>query len=200
MKLLKQILIWIVLGAAFGTFTGILSRKLGYGGLTGGVLAGVIAAPSVTFFVLLGGYWDDLIRWTVAGMVLGAALIALLGGITKTTAETVGLALNLTSNRILSGAVFGAIFMTWLGAGWSVFRGETTGLIGLLGSVIAGAFAGAFVLIIGRMLGDLVGGKALAVTFLDSIHVWRLEETLAGIPVGIISGVVAARFLLRQNV
>ena len=71
MKQLGRLILWVILGALFGTAIGVLSRRLGNGDLSGGALAGLIMAPIVVMFLLLADYLDELFFWAIAGALFG---------------------------------------------------------------------------------------------------------------------------------
>lgn len=191
MKYLGKFILWVILGALFGTAIGILARRLGFADFGGGALAGMMAGPIVIMFLLLADFLDELLFWALGGALLGAISLALFGMIGNRTVGSTGFSMQ----DVIAGAPIGAVLSTWLGAGTAIFKRGTTGVIGLLLSVIAGGFLGVAV----WLLGDLIGGELYTLSFLGGSYQWRLGEAIAGIPIAILTGVVTTRVIFPQD-
>jgi hypothetical protein len=194
MRQIVRVVVWGLLGALFGIAVGILSRQLGYGDPVGGILAGAMVAPAIVMIYILGGYWGDLMYWTFGGAVLGALTLAVIAYLGQRSFQAIGLESYLTMRRVMNGAMVGAVVLTWFGIGWSIFRGDARGIISLLLSIILGAFIGALVWVVG----DVIGGRLYTVRIAGVVNTWRLGEMLAGVPVGILGGVLITRYLYQN--
>jgi len=193
MKGIGKLLVWSILGVVFGTAVGIVRRNLPFGGVTDALFAGMIAAPSMVMVLLLMDYIRELVGWAIGGFVIGAALLYVVANFTE---DTVGVEVDSVVRRTLYGGIIGAVAMTWLGAGWSVFRGSNSGIIVLLFALIIGAFFGVLV----HSLGQSIGGKGYSFELLGAFIAWRLGESVAGIPIGILSGAVVTQYLFPSEV
>jgi len=195
MKGLVKVWLWSVLGVLFGTAVGILRRKLPFGGATDAIFSGMIAAPLLVMFLLLTDYLRELVGWAIGGFIVGALFLAIVGNYAQETVEVVGVEANITMRRALNGGLVGAMVMTWFGAGWSIFRGKNNGIVGLLLSLILGAFCGLLVWFVGQS----IGGQVQTIMFLGSPSSWRLGESAAGIPLGILGGVASTQYMFPQQ-
>ncbi|MBN1316425.1 MAG: hypothetical protein JXA42_13200 [Anaerolineales bacterium] len=190
-KYWRKIALWIVMGCAFGTFTGIIARRISLDSLTGGMLAGMVAAPILVILLLLINNWDKLIIWAIAGAIAGAASLSLMTYITNYALKPLDFKITLTTGGTLDRALIGAAITTWFAAGGSMFKKGTSGIIGFLVSAIFGAPLGACV----WKLGDIIGGSLSTFTFLGQVSVWAWGETLMGAPIGILAGYITTRYL-----
>jgi hypothetical protein len=195
MRQILRIVVWGLLGALFGIGVGILSRRLGYGDPVGGILTGAMVAPAIVMIFILGGYWGDLMYWTFGGAVLGAIVFVLIAYFGQRSLGGFTLDTYVTPRRVMNGAIVGAVILTWFGIGWSIFRGDARGIISLLISIIAGAFVGTLVWVVG----DAIGGQLFRVQVAGATYVWRLGEMIAGVPVGIFGGALVYQFLYQSR-
>lgn len=195
MRQIINFVVWALLGALFGIAVGVLSRRFGYGDPVGGILTGAMVAPAIVMIFILGGYWGDLMYWTFGGAVLGALSFAVIAYFGQRSLQVVGLESYVTQRRVISGAIVGAVVLTWFGIGWSIFRGDARGIISLLISIIFGAFIGALVWVVG----DAIGGELYSVRLAGVVSSWRFGEMIAGVPVGILGGALTSHFLYHNH-
>ena len=186
---------WLILGAVYGTAVGVFSRRLGLFELTGGLLGGMIAAPLMVMMLLLIDYWRQLVIWAVYGAIVGAAGFIIIWFVADQALGHYLLTGDLTTGRVISGALVGAATGTWIGAGTAVFQRGTLGLIGMLSALIAGAFLGAVV----WMVGNAIGGRAVIVEIGSYVAMWKLGETVAGIPLGVVVGIATTQVLFKHR-
>ena len=195
MRKIVRFVVWALLGALFGIAVGVLSRRFGYGDPVGGILTGAMVAPAIVMIFILGGYWGDLMYWTFGGAVLGALTFVVIAYLGQRSVQGFTLDTYVTSRRVLNGAIVGAVVLTWFGIGWSIFRGDARGIISLLISIIAGAFVGTLVWVVG----DAIGGRYFEVQIARMSLTWRLGEMIAGVPVGILGGALTYQFLYQNH-
>lgn len=195
MRYLGRFILWVVLGAFFGTAIGVIARRLGYPDLGGGALAGLIGAPVVVMILLLVDHLDELIFWSVGGAIFGALTLSLMASLGNRAVQNTSLLTGFAAENLILGASAGAVLATWMGAAGAVFNRGATGFIGLLLSVVAGGFLGAAV----WWLGDLIGGwleyGTRTVRFLGLNHSWQWGETIAGVPIAIVAGIITTTLL-----
>ena len=199
MRHLGKLILWLILGALFGTAIGVLTRRMGYADLSGGMLAGMLAAPVVVMFLLLVDYLDELAFWAVGGAIIGGLALGLITSLGNRTIGGGNLAAGFTSENLITGASVGAVVTTWLGAGGAVFKRGTTGFIGILLSVIAGGFMGAATWWLGGQIGNWLEFELVTVTVLNRPYMWQWGETIAGMPVAVIAGAIATSYLFPQE-
>jgi len=198
MRFWGKFILWVILGALFGTAIGVLARRLGYADLSGGMLAGMIAAPIVIMFLLLVDYVDELAFWAVGGAVVGSLALSLLTSLGMRV-QGASLTAGFTAENMLTGAAVGAVLMTWLGSGGAVFKRGSTGVIGLLLSVIAGAFLGASVWWLGDLIGGWIKSETVTVNIFGLVNTWQWGETIAGVPVAVLIGTITTNYLFPQG-
>jgi len=186
---------WLILGALFGTAIGAIARRLGFADVGGGALAGLISAPVVVMVLLLVDHLDELIFWAIGGALFGALALALMASLGSRAVQTTGLLTGFSAENMIMGASAGAVLATWMGAAGAVFHRGTTGIIGLLLSVIAGGFLGAAVWWLGDILGNWLGYGPLTFRFLGLVHTWQWGETIAGVPIAIVAGIITTSLL-----
>jgi hypothetical protein len=104
-----------------------------------------------------------------------------------------------TTQNFITGATVGAVVTTWLGAGGAVFKRGTTGLIGILISVVAGGFMGAAAWYLGDLISGLLGLDLTTVQVLNQGYSWKWGETIAGIPVAVLVGALVTNYLFPQQ-
>lgn len=195
MKNWRSISLWIVLGCAFGTFTGIVARRIGLPNLAGGMLAGMLAAPILVVCLLIINNWEKLLIWALIGAVVGAGSLALITYVTNYALKPLSLEIELTAGGTVDRALIGAAIATWFAAGSGMFQKGTSGMIGFLISAIFGAPLGACV----WALGDYLGGSLGSFTFLGQHSVWAWGETLMGAPIGVLAAFITTRFLFSSD-
>lgn len=195
MKYVGRFILWVILGALFGTAIGVIARRVGFPDVGGGALAGLICAPVVIMVLLLADYLDELAFWAIGGAIVGALALSLIVSLGSRTVQHTGFLAGFTAENMLTGASVGAVLTTWLGAGGAVFKRGTTGIIGLLLSIIAGGFLGAAVWWLGEALGNWLEYDTLTVRFLGLVNTWQWGETIAGVPIAILTGIVATTVL-----
>jgi hypothetical protein len=198
MRFWGKFILWVILGALFGTAIGVLARRLGYADPSGGMLAGMIAAPVVIMFLLLVDYIDELALWAVGGAIVGGLTLSLLTSLGMRV-QGANLTAGFTVENMLNGAAVGAVLMTWLGAGGAVFKRGSTGVIGLLLSVIAGAFLGAAVWWLGDLIGGWIKSEIVTVNIFGLVNTWQWGETIAGVPVAVLIGTITTNYLCPQG-
>ncbi len=194
MRYVLRFILWVILGALFGTAIGVIARRLGFQDMGGGALAGLVCAPVVIMFLLLADYLDELVFWAIGGAILGALTLSLIVSLGSRTVQHTKLLAGFTAQNMISGASVGAVLSTWLGAGGAVFKRGLTGVIGLLLSIIAGGFLGGATWWLGALIGKWLEYETLTVNFLGS-NTWQWGETIAGVPIAIVTGIIATTLL-----
>jgi hypothetical protein len=195
MKYLGRFILWLILGALFGTAIGVIARRLGFSDVGGGALAGLVCAPVVIMFLLLADYLDELVFWAIGGAIVGALSLSLIVSLGTRTVQHTNLLAGFTAQNMITGSSVGAVLSTWLGAGGAVFKRGLTGVIGLLLSIIAGGFLGAAVWWLGALIGNWLEYETFTVKFLGLVNTWQWGETIAGVPIAILTGIIATTLL-----
>ena len=195
MKLVQQLVVWAFLGAVFGTATGIIGRALGFGVLTGSLVGGMVAAPTVVMAIMLVNYWGELLTWALGGAVVGAVVLTLMDNLVFQAVVPLHGDAGLDGVNILNRAIIGTVVSTWLGTGGVVFKRGSQGLVGFLAAIILGAPLG----VLTWMLADIVGGEVVSLQVFNTVYSWRWSETLIGIPLGTLTGYFVIRFMFRTE-
>ncbi|MEN8097652.1 MAG: hypothetical protein ABFQ89_01125 [Chloroflexota bacterium] len=195
MKGLQRFVTWVLMGAVFGTLVGVVGRYFGLNDLTAGLAAGALAGPIVIMLVLLGDQWISLVYWAIGGFIAGLLIHIALSAYADAFVSTDHLRRVVSSPESLNSAIVGSALALWFGSLWMVIRGGARGTIAILGAIIGGAFLGAFTWIVAA----IIGGPERSIQFFDFIFVWRWGETIAGIPIGLVTGGIATRFLLDRQ-